>query len=84
MAAEKKFKVELTVTGEQGKAKKQDVQVNKSGAKLGEVLKEAGVSAKNKDLYVNGQPATADTFIAPGDKAAATVRVQVEERPQGS
>ncbi|MBI4458049.1 hypothetical protein HY633_03750 [Candidatus Uhrbacteria bacterium] len=80
-----KFKVELKVNGEQGKPKVQQVEVNKSGAKLGEVLKEAGVSAKNKDLYVNDKPATLDTFVGPGDRALANVvSVKVEERPQGS
>jgi len=87
MAAKKKG-AGLTVTVEMvptsGTATTKTVTLEKSGASLGEVLAEAKVSAKNKDLLVNGKPATVDTHVTAGDKVGVKVNVQVSERPAGS
>jgi len=77
-----KLKVKIMVVPTQGKSTTQTVELKKSGASLKEVLKAAGVSADNKDLLVNGQPATLDTHVGAKDKVE--VKVQVSERPRGS
>ena len=86
----KKLKIEITVVPTQGTSTHKTVEVAPKGAKLGDVLKAAGVSAENKDLLLNGKPATADTFVGQNDKveargqSAGKAKVQVAERPQGS
>jgi hypothetical protein len=82
----KKLKIEITVVPTEGKSTKKTVEVAANGAKLGAALKAAGVSAENKDLLLNGKPATLETFVGPNDKVEARgqAKVQVAERPAGS
>lgn len=77
-----KLKVKVTVVPTQGKSTTATVELKKSGASLKEVLKAAKVSAENKDLMVNGEPATLDTHVTASDKVS--IQVRVSERPQGS
>lgn len=79
------LEVRVEVVPTSGKKTVKTVALEKSGASLAEVLKAAGVSAKNKDLLVNGKPATVATHVTVKDKVLAKeVRVQVAERPAGS
>ncbi len=95
--AGKKKEAELTVQVEvvpvSGAVTNKIVKLQKSGASVAEVLETAGVSAKNKDLLVNGKPATLATHVTAKDSVQAKdsvsvqakeVKVQVSERPAGS
>lgn len=72
------FTVQVQVVPVSGTATTKSVKFPKSGASLGEVLEAAGVSAKNKDLLLDGKPATLATRVA------KEAKVQVSERPAGS
>lgn len=77
------LKVSLTVKPTDGKSDTRTVEVEATGAKVSDVLKKAGVSAKNKDILVNGRPATPDTYVGSKDKLTLKeVKVEVAERPQ--
>ncbi len=81
------LKVSITVVPTQGRTTTKTVEVKKTGAKLGEVLKAAGISAENKDILLNGQPASLDVCVEQGDQVDARARqakVEVAERPRGS
>lgn len=84
--ATKKKKAGLTVQVEvvptSGTKTTKTVELEKSAASLGEVLATAGVSAANKDLLLNGKPATVGTHVSAKDKKE--LKVQVSERPAGS
>ncbi len=80
-----KVKVNVRVVPTQGQTTTTTVEVKATGTKLKDVLKAAKISPKNKDLLVNGKPATLDTFVCDGDNVATRdVKVEVSERPQGS
>ncbi len=81
------IEVVITVVPTDGNTTTKEARVAKTGTTLGEVLSQAGISAENKDLLLNGRPADLKTYVAEGDKVSAkarTARVQVSERPQGS
>lgn len=86
----RKKKGELEVVVEvvpvSGAKTEKTVKLAASGASVAEVLKAAGVSAKNKDLLVNGKPATLETHVTAADKVGvqSKAKVQVAERPAGS
>lgn len=89
-----KIQVELTVVPTSGKPSTKTVKVAATGAKVSEVLAEAGVSPEGKDLYLNDEPASLDTHVQSGQKLSAESReenaaapppqVRAEERPAGS
>lgn len=71
--------VTVKVVPNQGSSTLQQVDVNASGASLGEVLTSAGLSPDRKDLAVNDVPASKlDTHVPAG------ATVLVTERPRGS
>ena len=74
----KKIEIEVEIVPTQGKTEKKAVKVSANGASLGDVLKAGKISADNKDLYVNGSPATLATHVGSNDA------LRVTERPQGS
>jgi len=78
-----KVKVNVKVVPTQGKTTTTTIEVKATGTTLKDVLKAAKISPKNKDLLVNGKPASLDTCVEAGDKVSA-VQVEVSERPQGS
>ena len=82
-----KLKVSITVVPTQGRTTTKTVEVKQTGAKLGDVLKAAGISADNKDVLLNGKPASLDAYVEQGDQVDARMReakVEVSERPRGS
>lgn len=74
------FKVEVVPVS--GAKTTKEVEMEPTGATVGEVLAKAGVSPNNMNLSVNGNPATADTHLPKGAKVTATI--QVTERARGS
>ena len=85
----KKLKLTVEVVPSSGDPVEHKVEVAASGASVKAVCEAAGISLKNKDLSVNGLPATPSTHVGPNDalqtkekRRAATV--QASERPQGS
>ncbi len=93
MARKKKEEAGLTVkvevVGTSATAATKTAKLPKSGAALSEILEAVGVSGKNKDLTVNGKPATLQTHVGAKDSVsvqakAKEVKVQVSERPAGS
>ncbi|OGN10138.1 MAG: hypothetical protein A3J46_00535 [Candidatus Yanofskybacteria bacterium RIFCSPHIGHO2_02_FULL_41_11] len=72
------MEVTVQVRPTQGHAASKKVKVNKTGASLGQVLDEAGIDHKRKDLKVDGQPANQNTHVGPGAK------ITVSERARGS
>lgn len=88
MAGKKKeagLTVQVVVVPVSGTSTMNIVKLQKSGASVAEVLEAAGVSAKNKDLLVNGKPAALTTHVTAKDSVQAKeVKVQVSERPAGS
>lgn len=73
-----KMTVTVQIVPVDGRPESKTVQVSASGAKLKDVLKAAGVSAKNKDLFVGGEPAKLDTFV--GDNGKVSVRASGGQR----
>lgn len=71
------MKVKITLTGTDGSQEK-TVKVAETGATVAEICKAGKIDTANKDLTVNGKPATLETHV---DKAAT---VEVSARPQGS
>jgi|GEM_PF-3685675 len=63
-----------------GQTTVQKLEVAMTATTVGEVLKAAGLSIKNRTVTVNGNPATVDTVVQPD----ASVNLRVTERPQGS
>lgn len=83
----KKLKVKVTMVPTQGKSSNRTVEVEPNGTSVGAVLKQAGIDPTNRDLKVNGAPATLDTHVTAKDTITAEearASVQVAERPQGS
>ena len=75
--------VQLTVKPSDGKSSTTQVKVQATSCQVSDVLKKAGVSAKNKDILVNGKPATPDTYLGSKDKLTLQdVKVEVAERAQ--
>jgi hypothetical protein len=77
--------IKVQVVGNDSKPQERTANVAPSGASLAEVLEAAGVDPKNKNLFVNDQPAALDRHIGPDDVVQtrpATVRVA--ERPRSS
>ena len=77
-----KMKVSVEVVPTSGPKTNKDVEVDKTGATLGEVLQQAGVDGKNMQLTLNGEPASLTTHVKQGGKVG--VKVQATERARGS
>lgn len=79
-----KAKSSMTVTLSQvplkGKTETKDVEVPMTATTVGEMAKTLGLDLKNRNVSVNGKPATEDTVV----QADAKVELRVTERPQGS
>lgn len=81
MAKEKNV---ITVTLSQvplkGKTETKVVEVPMTATTVGAMAEALGLDLKNRNVSINGKPATADTAV----NAAAKVELRVTERPQGS
>lgn len=85
----RKMDVVVTVVPTSGTSTKTTVKVAPSGVTVAEVAKAAGISLEQRDILVNGQPATPETHVGPKDKVEAkdkapSATMEVAERPQGS
>jgi len=83
--AGKAIQVDVTVVPTSGKPSTKSVEVPSTGATLAEVLTAADISPRDKDLYLDDEPATLATHVKSGQKVkASSHEVRVEERPAGS
>lgn len=90
-----KIKVAVEVVPLAGKSTKKKVELEATGATVGEVLKKAGVDPTNMTVRVDGKDATLNDHVTSKAKIEAQAqastetmapppRVTVTERPQGS
>ena len=79
-----KIRVTVVVVPTSGKPTERTVVVAPKGMTVRDVLEEAEVSAKDRDLTLNGKPATVETPVESGSEIQVKHRVTVEERPAGS
>lgn len=74
----------MTVTLSQvplkGKTQTKKVEVPMTATTVGEIAKTLSLDLKNRNVSVNGEPASTETLV----KADANVEIRVTERPQGS
>ncbi len=84
----KKLEIEVQVVPNDGQTEKKKVKVAATGASVAEILKAAGLDAKDRDLKVNGEPAELTRHVGPKDVLKAQERgkpvVAMSERPRGS
>jgi 5-bromo-4-chloroindolyl phosphate hydrolysis protein len=71
-------KVSLEVVPVSGAATNRQVEIKGSGVSMKEFLKEAGLSDKNMNLWVDGESADLRTHVAVGAK------VKLTEKAKGS
>lgn len=77
------FKVQ--VAGGGSKAQTRSATVAAGGATVGEILKEAGVDTRNKNITVNGKPADLDRRLDASDIVGDQPHtIKVTERPASS
>ncbi len=89
-----KMQVTVEFVPLQGKTEKKTVELDPSGASVGEVLAKAGIDPNGKTIRLNGQDVGVDHHLAPssaievkgtGSNAPPPApRVSATERPQGS
>lgn len=75
-----KFTVEVVPVS--GAKRTEEVEMDATGATVGEVLKKAGISPDNMQLSINGEPATTASHLPKGAKVSA--KIEVTERARGS
>ena len=74
------MKVTVSQVPLRGKTTKNEHEVAMTATTLGAMAAALGLDLKNRNVLVNGQPATAASVINPND----SVELRVSERPQGS
>ena len=72
--------VQLSQIPLSGKPQTSEVEVPMTATTVGEMAKTLGFDLKNRNVSVNGVPATAGTVV----QANAKVELRITERPQGS
>lgn len=70
---------QVPVSGETS-TKEYEVAATVKATSVGDLARELGISIKNRNVFVNGSPATQDTLVPDG----ATMTLRVAERPRGS
>ncbi len=73
-----KIKVAVEVVPLAGKTTEKNVELEATGATVGEVLKKADINPTNMTVRVDGKDAS------PGDHVPNGSKIMVTERPQGS
>jgi hypothetical protein len=70
--------VTLTHVPLKGKTQTTKVEVPMTATTIGEMAKTLGLDLENRNVSINGEPASTETLVKAG------VEVRVTERPQGS
>lgn len=72
------MKISVQKVPASGESTTNEVDVEPTGASVGEVLEKAKVSTKDMKITINGHPVDEDTHVAAGATIAVT------EKPRGS